>query len=74
MLHLSAQGAAVFGTLKEMLKHARNLSQEGVKKHNIDLMLASTALTEQCTLVSADSIYREIQKLHRGLMLENWLL
>jgi hypothetical protein len=37
-------------------------------------MLAATAITENCILVSADSIYLEIQKLHAELKLENWTL
>jgi predicted nucleic acid-binding protein len=36
-------------------------------------MLAATAIVENCILVSADSIYVEIQRFNSKLKLENWL-
>jgi len=63
----------LFGVLKKAIKDSRKLNKESIKKHNVDIMLAATALVENCILVSADSIYIEIQRLNPKLVLENWL-
>ena len=73
VLPLSADGAGHFGDLKKALRDRRSLTQESAKKHNIDLMIAATALTAGCTLVSGDAIYRELQASHPDLKLESWV-
>jgi predicted nucleic acid-binding protein len=50
----------------------RQLSAKGSKLHNIDLMIAATAISEECILVSRDSIYPDVQKLHPELKIESW--
>jgi predicted nucleic acid-binding protein len=39
----------------------------------VDIMLAATAITEGCTLISADGIYSDLQQLDPILRVENWL-
>ncbi len=70
---LSADGAKRFGNLKKALRDRRSLTQEGAKKHNIDLIIAATALAAECTLVSGDAIYRELQAGHPDLRLDSWV-
>ncbi len=72
VLPLSGDGAKCFGVLKKALRDRRSLSPEGVKKHNIDLIIASTALVTGCTLVSGDAIYRELQASDPDLRLGRW--
>ena len=72
VLPLLSEGSKLFGVLKKAIKDSRKLNKESVKKHNIDIMLAATAMVENCILVSADSIYVEIQRLNSKLILENW--
>lgn len=72
VLSLTSQGAALFGLLKKSIKDFRNLNQENLKKHNIDLMMISTAITENCTLVSADKIFTDIQSVFVDLSTEDW--
>lgn len=73
VLPLSSDGAKRFGELKKTLRDRRSLTQEGAKKHNIDLMIAATALAVGCTLVSGDAAYRELQASHPDLNLEGWV-
>jgi predicted nucleic acid-binding protein len=73
VLSLPKEGSQLFGVLKKAIKDSRKLNKESVKKHNIDIMLAATAMVENCILVSADSIFVEIQRLNSKLTLENWL-
>ena len=44
------------------------------KKHNIDLMIAATAVVENSILISADMIFSEISTIDARLKLENWTL
>lgn len=71
---LSASGATVFGTLKKRIKEVRSPSKENMKKFNVDLMLAATAMTMQCRLVSADNVYQELQRYQPSLQIEDWTL
>jgi predicted nucleic acid-binding protein len=70
---LSVDGARRFGALKKALRDRRSLTQEGIKKHNIDLVIAATALVEGCALVSSDAVYEEFRESHPHLVLENWI-
>ena len=72
VLALSVQGARVFGDLKKCIKETPSPSKENMKKFNIDLMLAATAITHRIVLVSADTVYSEIQRHDSSLQLENW--
>ena len=40
------------------------------KPHNIDIMLAATAVTEDCTLIRVPTL---LQKIDPMLRVENWL-
>ena len=40
----------------------------------IDVMMAAAAITEGCILVSADTVYIEVQGFNTGLQLENWIV
>jgi predicted nucleic acid-binding protein len=73
VLPLSPPGAKLFGVLKKALKESRRLTQENVKKHNIDVMMAAIAITENCILVSTDAIYLDLHVLNPELRWENWL-
>ena len=74
VLPLSAQGARIFGELKKAIKDSRSLSKENIKKYNIDLMMAATAMTANCILVSADTLYPELQHVNGALQLDNWIV
>lgn len=64
--------APVFGDLKALLRKEKNLSRKQMRKHNIDLMLASTAIKDSSVLVGADGIYSDIESLNPMFRFENW--
>lgn len=72
VLPLTPEAARLFGGLKARLRTIRQLSKKASKSHNVDIMLAATAITEGCTLVSGDSIYTDLQQLDPTLGVENW--
>jgi len=73
VLPLTLASTGHFGSLKAGLSRIRRLNSKSSKLHNVDLMLAAMAVTEDCTLVSADSIYRDLQKIDPMFRVENWL-
>jgi predicted nucleic acid-binding protein len=73
ILPLTLEAARVFGSLKVRLRSLRQLSPKAIKFHSIDIMLAATAIVEGCTLISADGIYGDLQRLDPTLRVENWL-
>lgn len=74
VLPLTYFGAKIYGELKSRLKGFHNISRENIKKHNIDIMLASTAIAQQCVLVSGDNIFNVLTELNRQFKFQNWLL
>ncbi len=74
ILPLSPRGAQLFGVLKKVIKDSRSLTKENIKKYNIDVMMAATAISKNCILVNADTVYSEIQRLNSELKLKNWVV
>lgn len=72
ILSLTPAAATIFGRLKAGLRTTRGLSERGSRAHNIDLMVAATAIIEGCVLVSGDSLYSELQRLEPELHLQDW--
>lgn len=73
LLPLTAAAARLYGQLKEALTRARGLGKRAGKAHNIDLMIAAAAIEEGCILVSADSLYSELEELVIDLKVADWL-
>jgi len=69
---LSVASADCFGKLKKQFKDSRTINKENIKKHTLDIMLASCAITEDITLVSADKIFPALQQLNKKLEIEDW--
>ncbi|SLM31756.1 hypothetical protein MTBBW1_420021 [Desulfamplus magnetovallimortis] len=64
--------AYLYGEIKCTLKQKGKISRENIKKFNIDIMIASTALYEGCIVVSGDEIYHKISKHKPELQTECW--
>ena len=72
ILLLLETGTRIFGDLKTFLRSQKNLSKERANEHNIDLMIASTAIAENCTLISADSVFSILASFNDNLCIEDW--
>lgn len=72
IMPLSLSGAEIFGVLKKKLRDSRMISKENIKKHNIDIMLASCAICENYILISADGIYQDLKQFSDLFYLEDW--
>jgi predicted nucleic acid-binding protein len=71
---LSIIGAEIFGMLKKQFKYSSMISKENIKKHNVDIMLASCAICDNYTLVSADKIFPLLKQFNNGLNFEDWTI
>ncbi len=69
---LSITSAELFGVLKKQFKDSSMISRENIKKHTIDIMLASCAISDNYIIVSNDKIFSALQNLYNELNIENW--
>ena len=72
ILNLTTEGAEIFGALKAAYQKKYKTSDKYLSRHNIDFMLASSAVAEGAVLVSHDDIFRKIAGFHSGFRYENW--
>ena len=74
ILPLTVSGADIYGELKAGFKRKTGINKKAIKKHNIDMMIASTALDYQCVLVARDHIYKDhLVSVIPQLTVENWI-
>lgn len=74
ILPLPHNGVMEFGKLKSTLREKQTISSKNMSEHNIDIMLAATAIAEQAILVSADKIFMDLKWINEQLQIENWLI
>jgi len=72
LLPLFPDSAKLFGELKKSLQVHRALNARQMQRHTIDLMLATTAITTDSILVTADKGFTELRDLHLDLRIEDW--
>jgi predicted nucleic acid-binding protein len=60
ILPLELEIAPIFGELKALLRKVKNLNRKEMRKHNVDIILASTAIQTSSVLIGMDSIYQYI--------------
>src|SRR3954454_8256423 len=65
-------GAEVFAPLKDAYRQRAGLREKALVRHNVDLILASTAIGEDAVLVSNDAIFVTLAELEPRLSVENW--
>jgi len=60
--------------LKIAYKNHTGISKKDAKKNDIDLLIASTAIALDATLVSNDRIFKTLSEIDSRLKYENWLM
>lgn len=73
VFNVEVKYANVFGELKTLYRKKEGASKEDMKRHNIDFILASTAIVESAIVVSNDGIFSRLAS-HgaRELQYEDW--
>lgn len=74
ILPLTEKSAQAFGQIKAEYKRKTGISKKAIERHNIDFMLASSAIAENAILVSNDAIFKTIQQIYPQFKYENWTL
>jgi len=72
ILPLTLESAELYGKIKTAYKKQTGATRAGMRRHNVDFILASTALEQQAVIVSKDNIFSKIQEFEQGLQVENW--
>jgi len=71
--NLTLEDATHFATIKAKIKHRHRISMENMRKLSIDLMLASSAISNEAVFVSTDKVLlQKIQTVDRHFVFENW--
>ena len=66
--NLSKNGAAIFGKIKTRYRQATGTARKALERHNIDIMLAASAVSENAVLVSNDRIFERIHEIYPELL------
>jgi len=73
-IEISEDEAKTFGEIKSFIKNITGTSPKNMRRLNFDIMIASTAISHECVIVSGDKIFETISKVCSKLHFENWLI
>ena len=70
---LGFEDAKIYGNLKAKLRDKTGIDQKTLKRHNLDIALASVSIANDCIVVSRDKIFKNhLQKIDNRLRCESW--
>lgn len=73
VLNIDLNSARIYGEMKQCLRERTGINKNALKRHNIDIALASVAIANDCTVISRDKIYAEhLQKIDVRLQYQQW--
>ena len=73
ILHLSEQGAQIFADIKEGYRQEMQIGKKALIKHNVDFIIAATAIEHNATIISNDhKMFAPIQNFYPGFKWEDW--
>jgi len=70
---LNASGATFFSQLKLKYKNTTGIKSKEAKKNDLDLLIASMAMSEDAILISNDRIFSKLTKFESEFKYLNWL-
>jgi len=72
ILPLTLKGAEIYGEIKTLYEKHTGIGKKEIKRHTVDLILASTAIDANAVIVSDDRIFKTIKDFYPSLLAENW--
>jgi predicted nucleic acid-binding protein len=63
----------LFADLKVLYKKKTGINKKAMKKNDLDILIASTAMAESATLISDDGIFEKLSDIEPKFKWENWL-
>ena len=71
--NLEFQQEVIFGELQRQYLDKTGGNIKGIKKHNIDFLIASQVIFKDMILVSNDNIFKTIAEIRDDFKYENWI-
>ena len=65
-------GGEIFGNIRNKYKQATGISDNALKRHTVDMILASEAVCHGMVLVYNDQIYEKIAEIYPELKISKW--
>jgi predicted nucleic acid-binding protein len=62
----------IFGILKSVYQQETGINNKALARHNVDFIIASTAIKHNAILISNDHIFFDLQKYYFSFRVENW--
>ena len=63
----------LYADLKVLYKKHTGINKKSMKKNDLDILIASTAMAENATLISYDGIFKKLSEIEPKFKWENWL-
>jgi len=63
----------LFADLKVLYKKKTGINKKAMKKNDLDILIASTAMAESATLISDDGIFEKLSEIEPKFKWKNWL-
>ncbi|KHD05888.1 hypothetical protein PN36_13770 [Candidatus Thiomargarita nelsonii] len=66
------KGGRIFGEIRSEYKKRTGISKKALKKHTVDMILASEAICNEMILVYNDTIHQKIAQMRSDFKIEKW--
>jgi len=63
----------LYADLKVLYKKHTGINKKSMKKNDLDILIASTAIAENAILISDDGIFEKLSEIEPKFKWENWL-
>jgi predicted nucleic acid-binding protein len=68
------KGGKIFGEIRSEYQKRTGISDKALKKHTVDLILASEAICNEMIFVYNDKIYQKIAEMRSDFKIEKWTI
>jgi len=73
IIPLDTKEIDIFANLKTKYKKATGINKNAIKRHNLDLLIASSAIATNSIIISDDTIFKKLSEIEPLLKYDNWL-
>jgi len=73
IIPLDLKEMELYADLKVLYKKHTGINKKSMKKNDLDILIASTAMAENATLISYDGIFKKLSEIEPKFKWENWL-
>ncbi len=73
IIPLDLREMELFADLKVLYKKKTGINKKAMKKNDLDILIASTAMAENAILISDDGIFEKLSEIEPNFKYENWL-